>query len=96
VPGLADVPFFGNLFKSESRSRNKTNLMVFLRPMVVRDAQATDRLSMDRYELMRAGAKEIQPVPSEVLQINAAPQLPVLSSAKSLLVPAVPAAKTEP
>jgi general secretion pathway protein D len=53
VPGLGDVPLFGNLFKSETRSRKKTNLMVFLRPVVVRDAPR-DALSMDRYDLMRA------------------------------------------
>ena len=95
VPGLADVPLFGSLFKSESRGRNKTNLMVFLRPMVVRDAQATDRLSMDRYELMQAGIKELQPAPSVALPINSAPQLPPLPQARPLL-PAVPAAKTQP
>jgi general secretion pathway protein D len=55
VPGLGDVPFLGNLFKSEARSRKKTNLMVFLRPMVVRDARDSERLSLDRYELMRSG-----------------------------------------
>ena len=77
VPGLGDVPLFGNLFKSETRSRKKTNLMVFLRPVVVRDAAAVDNLSMDRYELMRAGQKESQPQPSAVLApIDGAPVLP--------------------
>ena len=88
VPGLADVPLFGSLFKSESRNRKKTNLMVFLRPAVVRDAQATDRLSMDRYEMMQAGIREIQPAPSNLLPINAAPQLPALGAA--------PVSKTQP
>ncbi|OGB53994.1 MAG: type II secretion system protein GspD [Burkholderiales bacterium RIFOXYD12_FULL_59_19] len=76
VPGLGDVPLFGNLFKSEARTRKKTNLMVFLRPVVVRDAQATDRLSMDRYDLMRAGLEAAQPAPSRLVPINEAPQLP--------------------
>ncbi len=76
VPGLGDVPLFGNLFKSEARSRKKTNLMVFLRPMVVRDAQQTESLSLDRYELMRAGQKELQPENSRVLGINEAPVMP--------------------
>ena len=96
VPGLADVPLFGNLFKSESRSRKKTNLMVFLRPVVVRDAQATDRLSMDRYELMQAGIKAVQPAPSSVLPINATPQMPALPLTRPSLAPVVPAAKTQP
>lgn len=78
VPGLGDVPMFGNLFKSEARTRNKTNLMVFLRPVVVRDAQASDQLSMDRYDLMRSGLNAAQPVPSQLVPINEAPQLPAL------------------
>ena len=80
VPGLADVPFFGNLFKSEARGRKKTNLMVFLRPVVVRDAAATDRLSVDRYEQMRLGMKDAQPVPSEIVPINEAATLPELAA----------------
>ncbi|WP_296541865.1 type II secretion system secretin GspD [Rhodoferax sp.] len=76
VPGLGDVPLFGNLFKSEARTRKKTNLMVFLRPVVVRDAQATDQLSMDRYDLMRAGLQKAQPETSQLVPINEAPLLP--------------------
>jgi general secretion pathway protein D len=76
VPGLGDVPLFGNLFKSEARTRKKTNLMVFLRPVVVLDAQATDQLSLDRYDLMRAGLQAAQPAPSSLVPINEAPLLP--------------------
>ncbi len=76
VPGLSDVPFFGNLFKSESRSRKKTNLMVFLRPVVVRDATATQALSNERYEQMRATQQGAQPEPSSTMPVNGAPVLP--------------------
>ncbi|WP_310566667.1 type II secretion system secretin GspD [Hydrogenophaga sp.] len=76
VPGLGDVPLFGNLFKSESRSRKKTNLMVFLRPVVLRDARASSSLSLDRYEQMRAIQKDAQPVPSTVVPVNEAPVMP--------------------
>jgi general secretion pathway protein D len=76
VPGLGDVPFFGNLFKGESRSRKKTNLMVFLRPVVVRDASSTESLSMDRYDLMRGEQKNVQPVTSTTVPINSAPVMP--------------------
>ncbi len=78
VPGLGDLPFFGNLFKSEARSRKKTNLMVFLRPMVVRDAASTQALSNDRYELMRNGQQNSQPEASTLVPINEAPVLPTL------------------
>ncbi|MEN9374061.1 MAG: type secretion system protein [Pseudomonadota bacterium] len=54
VPGLGDLPWIGNLFKSETRSRKKTNLMLFLRPVVMRDAAATDSLSQSRYDQMRS------------------------------------------
>ena len=76
VPGLGDVPLFGNLFKSEARSRKKTNLMVFLRPVVVRDARESERLSLDRYDLMRSGLKDNQPVPSTLVPVNESPTLP--------------------
>ncbi len=76
IPVVGDVPFLGNLFKSESRSRKKTNLMVFLRPVVVRDAQTSDALSLDHYELMRAVQKNAQPTPSKVVPVNEAPLLP--------------------
>jgi general secretion pathway protein D len=76
VPGLGDVPFFGNLFKGEARSRKKTNLMVFLRPVVIRDAAASDTLSLDRYEAMRGAQQQGQPVQSSMVPINEAPVLP--------------------
>ena len=82
VPGLGDVPVFGNLFKSETRSRKKTNLMVFLRPVVVRDAASSDTLSMDRYDLMRLQQLQAQPLPSAAVPVNDAPSLPPLSDLK--------------
>ncbi|TAG34228.1 MAG: type II secretion system protein GspD [Polaromonas sp.] len=76
VPLLGDVPLLGNLFKGEKRTRSKRNLMVFLRPVVVRDAVATDNLSLDRYELMRATQKDAQPVTNVMVPISSGPVLP--------------------
>ncbi len=76
VTGIGDVPLLGRLFKSETRSRRKTNLMVFLRPVVVRDARQSDELTLDRYELMRLKQQAAQPAPSAVTPINQAPVLP--------------------
>jgi general secretion pathway protein D len=76
VPGLGDVPLLGGLFRSESRSRRKTNLMVFLRPVVLRDARQTGTFSLDRYELMRTTQQQAQPAPSRVLPVDAAPVMP--------------------
>ena len=80
VPGLGDVPIIGNLFKSQSRGRKKTNLMVFLRPVVMRDARQTESLTQDRYDTMRTLQQQAQPrnddFGSRMLGINEAPVLP--------------------
>ena len=76
IPGLGDVPLFGNLFRAEARSRKKTNLMVFLRPVVVRDGNATEGLSMGRYEQMRGAQIEVQPSASNGLPNLGSPVLP--------------------
>ena len=89
VPGLGDLPLFGNLFKSESRSRKKTNLMVFLRPVVVRDSSATDALSVDRYDLMRNAQQVAQPEPNVMVPVNDAPMLPDLSPRPPGTAPAI-------
>ncbi|MCD2512881.1 type II secretion system secretin GspD [Comamonas endophytica] len=79
VPLFGDLPGVGNLFRSEKRTRNKTNLMVFLRPVVVRDAAAADALMTDRYDVIRAAQQGLQPQPSIVLDnVTGAPVLPTL------------------
>ena len=50
VPLLGDLPVLGNLFKSKTRSQVKTDLFVFLRPVVVRNRQVLDALSKPRYD----------------------------------------------
>ena len=88
VPGLGDIPIFGNLFKSETRNRKKTNLMVFLRPVVLRDARATTNFSLDRYDLMRSVQKDAQPDPNAALRVNEAPVLPPQRTPEAAPAPA--------
>lgn len=76
VPLLGDIPLFGNLFKTESRGRKKTNLMIFLRPVVVRDGADTEKLSLNRYDLMRASQESAQPSFNLILPINESAKLP--------------------
>ena len=78
VPFFGDVPVFGNLFRNDSRVRTKTNLLVFLRPVVIRDSQAAASLTLDRYDLIRAQQLAAQPEPSRLTPINEAPLLPAL------------------
>ena len=76
VPLLGDLPFVGALFRSESRTRKKTNLMVFLRPVIMRDQLSANKLSLDRYDYIRAEQQNSQPPISGILQINDSPVLP--------------------
>ena len=79
VPVMGDIPVVGNLFKSEKRTRSKTNLMVFLRPIVVRDNATSEALMVDRYEAIRALQQATQPAPSTVMRsVAGAPVLPAL------------------
>jgi general secretion pathway protein D len=76
VPLLGDLPVVGALFRSESRTRKRTNLMVFLRPVVLRDNDSASKLSLDRYDIIRARQVDTQPAPSLLLPINEAPIVP--------------------
>ncbi|KQY89063.1 type II secretion system protein GspD [Pelomonas sp. Root1444] len=76
VPGLSKIPLLGNLFKSENRRRVKTNLMVFLRPVVMRNAQSGNELTLDRYRSIRAVQEASQPEQRLLLPDTGAPVLP--------------------
>ncbi|AIJ44854.1 general secretion pathway protein D [Comamonas testosteroni TK102] len=99
VPLLGDIPLLGNLFRNTSRARKKTNLMVFLRPTVLRDANSTSQLSQDRYESIRGMQQTVQPDPNLLMRnVNAAPLLPASSGAapaRAANVLIVPGAKPE-
>jgi general secretion pathway protein D len=88
VPGLASIPLVGNLFRSENRKRVKSNLMVFLRPIVVRNQASADELTISRYENIRAQQQQSQPEPSRILNINDAPILPGLPAQAPAASPA--------
>ncbi|GLU31847.1 type II secretion system protein GspD [Trinickia caryophylli] len=53
VPWLGDIPVIGSLFRAENKSRTKTNVMVFLRPVIIRDAEMTASVSEKRYGEIR-------------------------------------------
>ena len=98
VPLLGDIPGVGALFRSESRTKNRTNLMVFLRPVVLRDAPAGDRLSLDRYDIIRAQQKDAQPPHHPMLPLKDSPVLPPLrpGAAAPAAGPAQPAPQAKP
>ncbi len=96
VPVLGDLPVVGNLFRSENRTRRKTNLLVFLRPVVLRDQQASSSLTVDRYEQIRAVQQSVQPVPSRVLPINESAILPALPPGTPPTTPPAAASAPQP
>lgn len=95
VPVLGDLPVLGNLFRHETRQRTKTNLMVFIRPYVMRDSQAHQGLTQDRYEYLRGEQRDGQMPSRFALPDMQAPTLPKLSL-KSQLPTVKPADAAKP
>lgn len=54
IPLLGDIPFLGNLFKYQTKTIDKKNLMVFIRPTVIRTAEQANKVSLDRYDYLKA------------------------------------------
>jgi len=95
VPLLGDIPYLGALFRSQSRSKTRTNLMVFLRPSVMRDADTTNRLSAERYDMIRSFQRDMQPAHSIVLPVNETPVVPPLNRLQDSNTP-ISAPQTSP
>ncbi len=60
IPGLGDIPLIGGLFRNTARQNNQRNLMVFIRPTVIRDASDAQRATAQRYDYIRDRQLEAQ------------------------------------
>jgi general secretion pathway protein D len=81
VPILGDIPVLGALFRYTTRHRTKTNLMIFLRPHIVRTNQDSRRLTLDRYDYMRRVQENARPPHSWPLpDVTDSPRLPALGA----------------
>lgn len=58
VPLLGDIPLVGSLFRAENKGRTKTNVMVFLRPVIIRDGETAASISESRYDYVRQQAND--------------------------------------
>ncbi|HEX5363680.1 MAG TPA: type II secretion system secretin GspD [Gallionella sp.] len=76
VPLLGDIPLLGGLFRYRTRSHSKTNLMIFLRPTVVRDSQRANTYTGERYDYILGEQARVKPVHDMVLPEMASPTLP--------------------
>ena len=94
VPLLGDIPLLGHLFKSRSTDIEKTNLMVFIHPVILRDSAVTSNYTNNKYNYIRSlqmGAEE----DGVGLLFNAHhPQLPTVEEFSAM--PKAPAAVTAP
>ncbi len=89
VPFLGDIPVIGNLFKYQTRTRDKTNLMIFLRPVVIRDSKAISQLTGSRYDYIRGEqVNNLQSTDSPLLPSGGA-VLPALPPIQSAIPPAM-------
>ena len=82
VPVLGNIPFLGALFKYESRTHKRTNLMVFLRPVVLKDDKAAASITRDRYDYIRNLQGDTALPATGLLPAQPAKQLEPLDEAK--------------
>ena len=80
VPLLGDIPVAGNLFKYNGRKRTKTNLVIFLRPVVLRDADSYAGLTASRYDYVIGQQQRMagtllrgEPTPTELPAFGTSP-----------------------
>jgi general secretion pathway protein D len=92
VPVLGDIPLLGALFRYKSRSRVKTNLMIFLKPTLVRNSEDAGSYSGERYDYIRGEQLKAKPAPDAVLPDVESPLLPQRSN----VAPAVPPTNLKP
>jgi general secretion pathway protein D len=95
VPVLGAIPLLGNLFKSRSGSRQKKNLLVFIRPKILRDADATESTSENKYEEMRHEEKNLSNGHITLLPGEKQPVIPMMPP-RSAMPPPPPPSLTNP
>jgi len=83
VPLLGDIPLIGHLFRSTSNTSRKRNLMVFLRPTILRDGKAMNALSARKYDFIR---KDEQRKKAMGLSLMSNDKMPLLPSWNSKLM----------
>ena len=76
VPLLGDIPILGNLFKSTSTSKRKRNLMVFLKPTIVRDGATMNSISHRKYNYIRALQLKRQQEGVSLMPFTEGPSMP--------------------
>ncbi len=76
VPLLGDIPLLGRLFSYSKTTKRKTNMMMFLRPVILRDSATTNSLSQNKYSYMRAEQLQVQKKGLSMLPDHETPVMP--------------------
>lgn len=87
IPVLGDIPLVGELFKSRSRARSKTNLMVFIRPTILSDRKDAQDVTARRYGYIRnqqlANNPKVEPTIDELVRDYMGAALPVSDGSRA-------------
>lgn len=78
VPLLGDIPFLGALFRNTNSTKNKTNLMVFIHPTIVRDDAVSAQFTIGKYNYIRGKQLERQREGVKLMPGEKQPELPTL------------------
>lgn len=87
VPLLGDLPLLGSLFRYKSTNKDKTNLMVFLHPLIMRDEGLLAQVSSGKYNFMRAKQLEIRDKGVALMPGEEVPVMPRLEELLNLPPP---------
>ena len=85
VPLLGDIPVLGHLFRSTSSKTTKRNLMVFIRPTIVRDDDMLANVSASKYSLIRAEQLKQREIGISLMPDHQSPVLPEMTDAQKLI-----------
>ncbi len=97
VPILGSIPVLGALFRYDNTKHVKRNLMVFIRPVIIRDADIGSRVTFNKYDYMRDLQQTHEEIPSILMPKEQGPILPpaeinLLPEEKGAIPPPPPAA----
>jgi len=84
VPLLGDIPILGHLFKTTTTSKRKRNLMVFIRPTIIRDGATMNEISQRKYNFIRAKQLDRQSQGIPLMPSQESPSLPKWNDALTL------------
>ena len=80
VPLLGDIPLLGRLFSYNTTTKRKTNMMMFLRPVILRDSATTSHISQSKYSYIRSEQLKAQEKGLSMLPDHETPVMPSIQN----------------